>query len=233
LLYFKARLHYMKTLVIAPHADDELLGCGGTLLRRTKDGGIVGWLLMTAITETDGWDSVRVANRALEIERVRQGLGIPPSQFFALGFPTTKLDQLPLTNLIEKISIVIKNFKPEEILLPHPGDVHSDHGITFKAATACTKWFRYPSIRRILTYETLSETDFGIDPRHRCFNPNVFVDITCTLEEKVQLLGVYQSEMGEIPFPRSEQGIRALATIRGVQSGFMAAEGFCLLRERN
>lgn len=223
----------MKSLVIAPHADDELLGCGGTLLRRKAEGGVIGWLLMTSISEAEGWSSVRVSNRASEIERVRVGLGVTSDQIFELGFPTTKLDQFPLTELIEKISNTIKVFQPEEIFLPHPGDVHSDHRVTFEAATACTKWFRYPSIKRVLTYETLSETDFGIDPRHVHFNPNVFVDISKYLGEKISLLSVYESEMGSLPFPRSEEGVRALATIRGVQAGFKAAESFCLLRERN
>jgi LmbE family N-acetylglucosaminyl deacetylase len=223
----------MKSLVIAPHADDELLGCGGTLLRRKAEGGDIGWLLMTSISEVDGWSSERVSHRASEIERVRVGLGVTSDQIFELGFPTTKLDQFSLSELIEKISSTINVFQPEEIFLPHPGDVHSDHRVTFEAATACTKWFRYPSIKRVLTYETLSETDFGIDPRHVSFNPNVFVDITQYLDQKAALLSVYESEMGNPPFPRSEEGIRALATIRGVQAGFKAAESFCLLRERN
>jgi N-acetylglucosamine malate deacetylase 1 len=82
-----------------------------------------------------------------------------------------------------------------------------------------------------LTYETLSETDCIIDPT-RMFHPNVFVDISAHLERKLELMAIYRSEMGEFPFPRSGTAIRALAQLRGAQSGFAAAESFMLLRER-
>lgn len=221
----------MRTLVIAPHPDDELLGCGGLLLRRSAEGSTVGWLLMTAITEEAGWSRKGIDQRAEEIERVREGLGVETRHLYALGFPTADLDQISMGTLVARVSQVFKDFLPEEVLLPHPGDVHSDHRITFEAASACTKWFRYPSVKRVLTYETLSETDAGLDLQRR-FQPNVFIDISGNLERKIELMQVYVSEMGEFPFPRSVEGVRALARVRGAQSGYVEAEGFCLLRER-
>ena len=222
----------MKTLVIAPHPDDELLGCGGTLLRRSAEGGTIGWLLMTAITEEAGWQTEKVAQRAREIQRVREGLGVQSQHFFPSGFPTAELDQIPMSKLVSRISDVFKQFEPEEVLLPYPGDVHSDHRITFEAACACTKWFRYPSVRRVLVYETPSETDFGIDPRDSGFRPNVFIDISQFEDRKMKLMAIYESEMGEFPFPRSEKALSALAQVRGSQSGFEAAEACILIRER-
>jgi len=221
----------VKTLVIAPHPDDELLGCGGTLLRRTAEGGTVGWLLMTAITEEGGWSRQRIEQRSSEIEKVRDGLGIAPQHLYRLGFPTAQLDQQPMDALVSRVSEVFRDFEPEEVLLPHPGDAHSDHRVTFEAVSACTKWFRYACVRRVLTYETLSETDAGLDPV-RVFQPTVFVDISGYLERKVELMRVYASEMGDFPFPRSERALRAQAEICGAQAGFRAAEGFMLMRER-
>jgi LmbE family N-acetylglucosaminyl deacetylase len=221
----------MKTLVVAPHPDDELLGCGGTLLRRTAEGGTVGWLLMTAITEGGEWSCDRIEQRAKEIEEVRDGLGIATQHLYRLDFPTAQLDQQPMDTLVSRVSEVFRSFKPEEMLLPHPGDAHSDHRVTFEAVSACTKWFRYPSVRRVLTYETLSETDAGLDPS-RVFQPTVFVDISDYLERKIELMRVYASEMGGFPFPRSERALRALGEVYGAQSGFRVAEGFMLMRER-
>ncbi len=220
----------MKTLVVAPHPDDELLGCGGLLLRHVANGDIVGWLLMTTITEGDGWSKGRIDQRAIEIERVREGLGIASHHLYALGLPTTELDKIPMSTLVARVSDVFNDFQPEEVLLPHPGDVHSDHRVTFNVATACTKWFRYPSVKRVLTYETLSETDAGIDPK-QTFHPNVFIDISSYLDRKIELMQVYTSEMGDFPFPRSKEALCALAKVRGVQAGFKAAEAFSLLRE--
>jgi len=222
----------MKTLIVAPHPDDELLGCGGILLRRVAGGGTVAWLLMTAITEGAGWSAERIQHRAAEIDRVRKGLQIAPHHLYALGFPTAELDQIPMNMLVGKISEVFAEFQPDEVLLPYPGDVHSDHRVIFEAASACTKWFRCPSVKRVLAYETPSETDFGIDPRDTGFKPNVFVDITVQLKRKVELMKIYASEVGEFPFPRSEEALRALAELRGSQAGYEAAESFSLLVQR-
>ena len=100
-----------------------------------------------------------------------------------------------------------------------------------EAAMACTKWFDIRG-KRVLVYETPSETDFGIDPRYSGFKPNVFIDISGQLERKIELMNIYESEINEFPFPRSEVALRALAQSRGGQAGFDACEGFLLLRER-
>jgi LmbE family N-acetylglucosaminyl deacetylase len=134
--------------------------------------------------------------------------------------------------LIAKVSKVFQIFQPEEVFIPHQGDVHSDHRITFEAVSACSKWFRYPSVKRVLAYETLSETEFSLDSS-KAFQPNVFVDISQHLEQKLALLRIYASEIGEFPYPRSEVAVRALAQFRGSSSGFESAEGFELLLERN
>lgn len=222
----------MKTLIVAPHPDDELLGCGGTSLRRVAEGGTVAWLLMTAITKEAGWAVEKIQQRAAEIERVREGLHVAPHHLYALGFPTAELDRIPMNILVGKISEVFAEFQPDEVLLPYPGDVHSDHRVTFEAASACTKWFRYPSVKRVLAYETPSETDFGINPRDSGFKPNVFIDISRQFERKIELMKIYESEIGEFPFPRSEKALRALSQLRGSQAGFDAAEAFSLLVQR-
>jgi LmbE family N-acetylglucosaminyl deacetylase len=176
-----------------------------------------------------GWSSARVQQRGEEIAQVASGREI--DRVYNLGFPTTRLDAFPMGEVIQKFSEVFRDFEPEEVLIPHRGDVHTDHRVVFDAASACCKWFRYPSVRRVLAYETLSETEFGLDPDTR-FHPNVFVDIRPFLERKIELLQIYKSELGEFPFPRSEQAVRALAHLRGSQAGFEAAEAFQLLRER-
>ena len=220
----------MKTLVVAPHPDDELLGCGGTLLKRSSEGHTVGWLLITAITVEAGWNHEKTLSRDKEIDQVRKGLSVLPENLFRLDFPTSQLDQVSSSELISSISKVFHEFSPQEVFLPHPGDIHSDHRITFEACSACTKWFRYPSVRRVLTYETLSETDFGLDQVAGGFRPNLFVDITDQLSRKLDLLQVYQSELGQHPFPRSIEAVNSQCLLRGAQSGVMAAEAFQILR---
>ena len=218
----------MKSLVVAPHPDDEVLGVGGTLLRRKAEGATLGWLIMSRISVESGWSSEKVLKRQQEITQITELFGF--DSVFELGYTTTQLDQIPMSELINAVSGVIKSFTPTEIFVPHSSDIHSDHRVTFDAVASSTKWFRNPSIRRVLAYETLSETDFGLGP-NRGFKPNVFMNIEGHLENKLRAMGIYSSEVEDFPFPRSNQAISALAILRGANSGFKEAEAFELLRE--
>jgi LmbE family N-acetylglucosaminyl deacetylase len=141
------------------------------------------------------------------------------------------LDQFPVGDLVAKFSGVFKAFNPTEVLVPHRGDVHSDHRVVFDVSAACTKWFRYPTIRRVLAYETVSETEFGL-AKETAFQPNFFVDISIYIEKKLEIMAIYKSELADFPFPRSLRAVRALAEWRGANAGYFAAEAFELLRER-
>lgn len=214
---------------MAPHPDDETIGAGGLMLRRKKEGGTVGWLIMTGLLVTEGWLPQIIANRSAEIQQVSKLYNF--DDVFQLDFPTTQLDSLPLGDVVTAIANVFKVFNPQEIVIPHYSDIHSDHRIVFDAVSSCTKWFRYPSIKRVLVYETLSETDFSLK-REQVFYPNFYVDISEYLDKKLQIMDVYASEMDYFPFPRSREAIAALAQFRGASSGYKAAEAFQLVRER-
>ena len=219
----------MKTIVVAPHPDDEVLGAGGTVLRRKAEGSEVAWLIVTSLSADSGFSDQVINQRAEEIKLVTALFGF--DSVFELKFPTTQLDRIPMSDLITAISDVVKSFEPNEVFVPHPSDIHTDHRVVFDAVAACTKWFRYPHINRVLAYETLSETDFGLGT-HKGFCPNVFVDIGQFLDQKLRAMDIYKSEVGAFPFPRSHGAIRGLAAVRGVAAGFKAAEAFQLLRER-
>jgi LmbE family N-acetylglucosaminyl deacetylase len=216
-------------LVLAPHPDDETLGCGGTLLRHIAAGSEVHWLLVADMRTDYGFSQMSVTRRQKEIEKVGEAYGF--SKIHNLGFCPAKLDILPKGELVAAIAQVIREISPTDIYLPFRGDVHTDHAAVFDAAISCTKWFRYPSIRRILCYETLSETDFDLNPGGTKFSPNGFVDISSHLDRKIEIARLYEGEMGEFPFPRSEEALRALARVRGAACGCQAAESFMLLRE--
>lgn len=218
-----------RTLVVAPHPDDETLGLGGALLRRKDEGAEVAWVIVTALSKEAGWATEKIVRRADEIQRVAELYRF--SAVYELGFPTACLDQIPTVDLVTAFSRVFTEFQPEEVFVPHPSDVHSDHRIVFNAVASCTKWFRYPSVKRVMAYETLSETDFALDTQS-AFRPNVFVNIENYLEKKLSILETYKSELGIFPFPRSYEAVRALAALRGAAAGFKAAESFELLRER-
>ena len=218
-----------RSIVISPHPDDETLGAGGTLLRKKAEGERIAWLIITKISVDGGWPVDRLEARTSEIQRIKRFYKF--DEVYALNFPTTNLDTIPMRDLVEAISNVFKAFEPEDVFVPHPGDIHTDHSVVFRAVASCTKWFRYPSVKRILAYETLSETDFGLIA-DQAFNPNVFVDITGYIKKKLKAMNIYASEVGQFPFPRSNEAILALASLRGAASGYKSAEAFQLLRER-
>ena len=213
-----------KVLVVAVHPDDETLGCGGTLLRHWAAGDEIHWLIVTKA----GSDAVK-RRRVDQIEQVRQAYGF--TDVHALNFPTTCLDQLATGELVSAIAKVVAAVAPEVVFLPFAYDIHSDHRIVFEAAYSCTKVFRYPSVRRVLMMETVSETDFSPALPGQVFMPNVFVDIEEHLEKKLNIARIYEDELGNHPFPRSLEGLRALATVRGATAGCKYAEAFTLLKE--
>lgn len=216
-------------LVIAPHPDDELLGCGGTLLRHLAEGNAVHWLIVTAMTDQCGYSAEAMARRRQQIATVSTAAGF--TAYHELGLPAAHLDTLPLADIVAAIGAVMGEVQPDTLYLPYGGDVHSDHGVVFAAAKGCSKWFRYPSVKRIYGYETLSETDFALPPDGPGMPINRYVDISQYLEHKLELLALYEGELGEFPFPRSPETIRALAQLRGAAAGCRAAEGFQVLKE--
>jgi len=218
----------MRTIIIAPHPDDEILGAAGTILRRKAEGSKVAWLVVTSVSEAGGWSAQKVKDRQAEIQLVSKFFDF--DEVFSLDFPTTKLDSMPMSDLVTKMSHVFKSWEPSEVFIPHRSDVHTDHRMVFDAAASCVKWFRYPSVKRVLAYETLSETEFHLG-HEDLFCPNVFVDINPYLARKLDVMKIYASEMAEFPFPRSIKAIESLAFLRGASSGFEAAEAFQLLRE--
>jgi LmbE family N-acetylglucosaminyl deacetylase len=219
----------MKILVISPHPDDETLGCGGTILKHKDLGDQIYWLIITNIDVENGWGKDIIEKRQKEIETVAEMYGFEKT--FKLDYPTAKLDTIPIQKIIESISKVIFEIKPEIIYLPNRSDVHTDHQIAFKAAYSCTKNFRYPFIKKILMYETLSETEFAPALPENTFIPNVFMDITKYFEKKLEIFKIYKSEVMEKSLPRSLEIIEALAKYRGSQIGKKYAESFQLLFE--
>ena len=218
-----------KILVIAPHPDDETLGCGGTLLKYRGEGHQIYWLIVTTFTQGQGFSSKQISTRKNEIEKVAAYYQF--NDYKQLDFLTTELDIIPKKEMISSISDYINFVEPDTVLLPYPYDVHSDHRAVFEAAIPCTKSFRCPFIKSVRVYETLSETEFGLFPDKFSFRPNVWVDIGNHLEQKIEIMKIYQSEFGIHPFPRSEQNIRALSTLRGATIGVIASESFISLKE--
>lgn len=217
----------MKILVVSPHPDDETLGAGGTLLRLKKEQHQIYWLNITDAKVEEGWSPEFVRKRKEQIQKIAGFYQF--EKVYNLKYTPAKLDEMAAADIIGGISQCIHEVEPEWVILPDYNDAHSDHKIVFESCMACMKSFRCPSVKRITTMEILSETNFG-KPYDK-FEPNFYVDISDTLDGKIDAMNIYESEIGEHPFPRSEVSIRALGALRGVEAGAEAAEAFRIIKE--
>lgn len=216
-------------LIIAPHPDDETLGCGGTILKLKAQGVSVHWLIVTTIDGVSGFSQERVPIRYAEIESVQNAYHFASTHCCEL--PAAALDMIAKSSLVGAISSVVQEIQPDTVYVPYRNDAHSDHAAVFDAAVAATKTFRAPFVKSIYVYETLSETDFGLRTDDPGFKPNLYEDVSEYMDQKIDVMRLFKGEMGTFPFPRSEECLRALATLRGAQANVTAAEAFMVLKE--
>ena len=221
-----------KVLVVAVHADDETLGCGGTLLKHKAQGDEIYWLLLTGPTKDHpyGFSDEHIEERSDRVEQIAHAYQFDGLEY--LGLPTQLMHSLDLREIIQKISEVIKRIQPNIVYTMFANDVHSDHRVAFDAVYSCTKSFRYPFIEKIYMMETLSETEFALSVPAKTFIPNVYVDITDFIDRKLEIMQMYPKEVMAEPYPRSLSSIKAQARVRGSRAGVMYAEAFQLLYER-
>ncbi|MCB2219438.1 MAG: PIG-L family deacetylase [Bacteroidetes bacterium] len=221
-----------KNLFVSVHPDDETLGCGGTILKYKEIGDENYWLIITAPTIDHPYSFTKemIQQRENEIKKVSQLFGFHKT--IQLGFPTQLLDEINIRDLVGEIDKAINEIKPQVLFLINRSDVHSDHRVAFQAVYACTKNFRKPFIEEILMYETLSETEFSPALNEAVFSPNVYVDITDFMDNKLEIMSVFSSEVMPDNLPRSMSAIRALAAYRGSRIGVNFAEAFMLIFQK-
>ena len=210
-------------LVIAPHGLDEALGCGGTMARHADEGDQVHVLIVCG----DG--TGRDAARRVNAQKAAKILGAQPPRF--AGFPENRSDSVPLSDIIGAIEKCAAELKPEVVYVSHGGNLNIDHQTSFKAAATALRPVPGSSVRSFYAYEILSSTDWAPKGFGEAFLPVCFVEITKQLERKISALETYGDELRPQPHARSIERTRALATLRGGNVGFDAAEAFTVLRE--
>lgn len=223
----------MSVLVIAPHADDETLGMGGTIAKFAAQGKKVQVAVVTGhgsephpIWPPELWERVRSECRA-----AMQVLKCGEPLFREL--PAACLDAVPAHEINKVVGDLIAETQPEEIYVPFAFDLHKDHGAIAYAVSVATRPYTPAArkIRRVLAYETLSETHLAPPYMAPAFQPNVFVNISDTIEQKIEAMRAYASQIQPDNLPRSAAALRSLAHQRGTHIGVSAAEGFFLLGE--
>ena len=215
-------------LVLAPHADDEVLGCGGTIARHVAEGDSV-----TIVVATRGlpelFSDEQMEQIRGEARKAHAVLGVAETRFF--DFPAPALDTVPRYKLARAIGEVLRDVLPETLYIPHHGDIHSDHLHLHHAALVAARPLATCPVRRILAYETVSETEWAPPHSDAPFYPTCFIDISEHLPKKLEAMACFESQLREPPDARSLRNLEALARFRGATIARDAAEAFVLIRE--
>ena len=218
-------------LVIAPHADDEVLGCGGTIYKHHLNGDKVYVAVMTnasngapeLFSETD---INNIRNEALKAHKI---LCVAQTLFF--DFPAPNLNQYPLYKIADKISFLIKKYKINTMYIPHRGDLHKDHESIYDASLVAAKPLPSQSVNKILVYETLSETDWSDTVSSSFFVPRYFNTFQkSVLNKKIAAMKCFKSQLKDPPNSRSLENLKNLASVRGSTVGNSYAESFDIVR---
>jgi LmbE family N-acetylglucosaminyl deacetylase len=224
----------MRTLVIAAHPDDEVLGCGGTIARLAREGAAVRVIILSD-GESSRWptpgdvpgDVVEIRRQAARKAAVVLGVEAP----IMFDYPDNRFDTVPLLEITKTIESAIREFRPDTVFTHHSGDMNVDHRLTAEAVMTATRPAPESSVERVYSFEVLSSTHVAAGHFGRPFLPNVMVEISDTIEVKLEAMKCYERELHPFPHPRSLESIRSLASMRGTVCAVAAAEAFVLVRE--
>lgn len=214
-------------LAIVAHADDEALGCGGTLARHAANGDTVHIIIMADGVTSRAADAKREP-RNNSCFKVAEMLGAQKP--ILMDLPDNKMDSVPLLDIVQKIEPVIFNLKPDIVYTHHGNDLNVDHVITHKALLTVLRSLPGGFVKAIYAFEVLSSTEWSSPHTGAPFVPDHYVDISAHMEKKMQALKAYDEEMRPFPHARSYEAVQALAILRGAQSGLKAAESFSTIR---
>jgi LmbE family N-acetylglucosaminyl deacetylase len=219
-----------RLLVIAPHADDETLGCGGLISRIKSDGGKayvlifnVGSIIkannekLTALWKKETYDAMKF----LKVDDYET--------IFDSSTDNRYLDAKPLHTLISKIEtdskVSLTKIKPTIVAIPTIHSHHQDHVHVFRACIAALRPISTPVSNTVLSYEAPEHSRWSVSG---VFEPNFYVDIEDHLENKVKAFYKYKSQVRV--GGRDKHTIKNQAEYRGKEVGRNACEAFYVHR---
>lgn len=218
-----------KILVVAPHADDEIIGCGGTIAKAINQGDEVYIVIATnaSIGAPELFQEDDIRNVREEALKSHKYLGVKKT--FFLDFPAPALNAFPEYKISVELSKIINKVNPNILYLPHPGDLHQDHKAVYRASLVAARPQGNYCVEEIYCYETLSETEWT-PYQEKAFIPNVFNDVSDFFELKLEAMRFFKSQIKEFPHTRSTETFEALAKFRGATVGVKRAESFIVER---
>lgn len=227
-----------RVLVIAPHPDDEVIGCAG-LMQRVKEAGGSLYVQYMTVGDTKEWSAAGqsgCAERLREVEQVVERLRVDDYHIAYRGNAFhLKLDcapQLSIVDLLESSSpLSLTSLRPTAVIIPSMTSYNQDHRAVAAAAMTALRPI-VADLRHnpttVLAFEQLADS---WTPSATVPNPSLHVELDeAHLDAKIGAMELYASQCRESPHTRSSDAMRALATLRGCQTGVRFAEAFHCLR---
>jgi LmbE family N-acetylglucosaminyl deacetylase len=220
-----------RLLIIAPHADDEVYGCGGTMAKVKALGGEV-YVIVASVGDLQHYGSecpvVAGETRAAELNAALELLKVDGHKIlFTDAHSHLRLDAMPRRDLIALLerdaTYAIDKVRPTVLILPAPS-YNQDHEALFKAGFAACRPHRRdhkPFVDLVLTCDA-PQLGWG----QSAFHPNFYVDISEYLGVKMEALACHKSQMRPDPDPASLANVERLARLRGADVAVDAAEAF-------
>ncbi|MBI4838550.1 MAG: PIG-L family deacetylase [Nitrospirae bacterium] len=216
-------------LVIAPHLDDEVLGCGGVIARHVSQGDKVYVCFVAHRVYDHVYDAAKMEVEKEQAMEAKKALGYHEASF--LNLQDERLDNC-IQDIIIPLEKYVMKVRPQVIYSPFCNDNNQDHQAVAKAVQVVLRPVAAPFVQRWLMFETPSSTEQAPAVGVLGFHGNVYYDISDYLDIKLKALTSYETEFRRFPHPRSPEGIRTLAMKRGMEAGLHYAESFMMVREK-
>ena len=221
-----------RTLVIAAHPDDEILGCGATMKRLCDNGAAVRTIILgEGKTSRDDQRNREARNSDIvalrdEVRKANEIVGVTDSHVY--DFPDNRFDSVMLLDIVKVIEHHVEDFQPSAVFTHFAEDMNVDHTVTNRAVLTATRPLPGSTVQLVVAFEVLSSTGWYYP---HGFLPNMIVSVDeAQLQAKEKAMDAYKSELRDYPHPRSLDAIRDLARYRGASAGCGCAEAFVLLR---
>ena len=220
-----------RILIVAAHPDDEVLGCFGTVSKYIKEGYAAYTLILgegkTSRDERRNVDSKKDEIEKLNTEIINANKSIGIKKVFIEHLPDNRFDSVDFLDIVKIINKIKEELKPDIIFTHYENDLNIDHSLTYKAVLTATRPMEDECVKEIYSFEILSSTEWKYP---LSFSPDYFVDISETIELKLEAMNKYNSELKEFPHPRSLEGIKLNAKCHGMKVGRKYAEAFKTIR---
>ena len=233
-LLYLMNLKNSRILVVAAHPDDDILGCGGTLLKAKSLKTKIKILYLGEGVSSRfgiGKENSIASLKAREVRKKEclnslKVIGVN-DYVFEERF-CTRFDEYPLLDLVKSIEREISKFKPTLIFTHNQSEVNIDHKLSYDAVEVASRPKKNCSIKKVYSFEIVCSGNWKFN---KSFSPTTYVDISNFIDKKLKSWRIYKSESKKFPFPRSDEGLKTLARYRGMQSYLKYAEAFKLERE--